>query len=44
MKDTFKSYGRIDIFRPYFDVEPSQVLRTINDIIFGENPLNSVMA
>ncbi|KAK6739068.1 hypothetical protein RB195_020879 [Necator americanus] len=25
MKDTFKSYGRIDIFRPYFDVEPSQV-------------------
>ncbi|KHJ95352.1 hypothetical protein OESDEN_04708 [Oesophagostomum dentatum] len=25
MKDTFKSYGKIDIFRPYFDVEPSQV-------------------
>ncbi|KIH52633.1 hypothetical protein ANCDUO_09336 [Ancylostoma duodenale] len=31
MKDTFKSYGRIDIFRPYFDVEPSQV------------PLNSIL-
>ncbi|VDM73335.1 unnamed protein product [Strongylus vulgaris] len=25
MKDTFSSYGKIDIFRPYFDVEPSQV-------------------
>ncbi|KAJ1359175.1 hypothetical protein KIN20_017849 [Parelaphostrongylus tenuis] len=25
MQDTFKSYGRIDVFRPYFDVEPSQV-------------------
>ncbi|KJH50908.1 Yip1 domain protein [Dictyocaulus viviparus] len=25
MKDTFTSYGRIDLFRPYFDVEPSQI-------------------
>lgn len=25
MKDTFNSYGRIDLFRPYFDVEPRQV-------------------
>ncbi|XGW09308.1 hypothetical protein V3C99_011536 [Haemonchus contortus] len=25
VQDTFKSYGRIDLFRPYFDVEPSQV-------------------
>ncbi|MCP9263819.1 Protein YIPF3 [Dirofilaria immitis] len=25
MKDTLSSYGRIDLFRPYFDVEPRQV-------------------
>lgn len=25
MKDTLNSYGRIDVFRPYFDVEPRQV-------------------
>ncbi|VDM94400.1 unnamed protein product [Onchocerca ochengi] len=25
MKDTLNSYGRIDIFRPYFDVEPRQI-------------------
>uniref|UniRef100_A0A1I8EPP5 Protein YIPF n=2 Tax=Wuchereria bancrofti TaxID=6293 RepID=A0A1I8EPP5_WUCBA len=25
MKDTLNSYGRIDLFRPYFDVEPRQV-------------------
>ncbi|VDO31830.1 unnamed protein product, partial [Heligmosomoides polygyrus] len=25
VQDTFKSYGRIDLFRPYFDVEPSQI-------------------
>ncbi|CAB3411394.1 unnamed protein product [Caenorhabditis bovis] len=24
-KDTFNSYGRIDLFRPYFDVEPAEV-------------------
>uniref|UniRef100_A0A8R1HHV4 Protein YIPF n=1 Tax=Caenorhabditis japonica TaxID=281687 RepID=A0A8R1HHV4_CAEJA len=25
VQDTFKSYGRIDLFRPYFDVEPVEV-------------------
>ncbi|CAJ0950716.1 unnamed protein product, partial [Mesorhabditis belari] len=25
IKDSFNSYGRIDYFRPYFDVEPKQV-------------------
>ncbi|CAI4228097.1 unnamed protein product [Auanema sp. JU1783] len=25
VQDTFKSYGRIDLFRPYFDVEPAEV-------------------
>uniref|UniRef100_A0A915PY45 Protein YIPF3 n=1 Tax=Setaria digitata TaxID=48799 RepID=A0A915PY45_9BILA len=25
VKDTLNSYGRIDLFRPYFDVEPRQV-------------------
>ena len=25
LKDSFNSYGRIDLFRPYFDVEPIQV-------------------
>lgn len=25
VQDTFQSYGRIDLFRPYFDVDPAEV-------------------
>ncbi|CAI5442012.1 unnamed protein product [Caenorhabditis angaria] len=29
VQDTFKSYGRIDLFRPYFDVEPAVVRKRL---------------
>lgn len=45
VKETFSSYGRIDIFRPYFDVDPRQVRnRLIRSLIPRQPSQMSVSA
>ncbi|KHN86685.1 Protein YIPF3, partial [Toxocara canis] len=38
VKETFSSYGRIDIFRPYFDVEPRQVRNRLFQSLIPRRP------
>lgn len=38
VKETFNSYGRIDIFRPYFDVEPRQVRNRLIQSLIPRKP------
>ena len=35
-KEAFSLYGRIDILRPYFDVEPSQVQKRLISALIPE--------
>ena len=35
-KEAFSIYGRIDILRPYFDVEPSQVQKRLISALIPE--------
>ena len=35
-KEAFSLYGRIDILRPYFDVEPSQVQKRLVSALIPE--------
>jgi hypothetical protein len=38
VKDTFNSYGRIDLFRPYFDVDPKQVRNRLIQSLIPRKP------
>ncbi|GMR35954.1 hypothetical protein PMAYCL1PPCAC_06149, partial [Pristionchus mayeri] len=38
IKDSFNSYGRIDLFRPYFDVEPIQVRNRLMQSFLPRKP------
>ncbi|MFH4979466.1 hypothetical protein AB6A40_006175 [Gnathostoma spinigerum] len=44
VKDTFNSYGRIDIFRPYFDVDPLQVRRRLIQSLIPRKPSQMFIA
>ncbi|VDN58242.1 unnamed protein product [Dracunculus medinensis] len=38
VKETFNTYGRIDLFRPYFDVEPRQVRNRLIQSLIPRKP------
>jgi len=38
MRDTFDAYGKIDLFRPYFDVEPRQVRNRLFQSLLPRKP------
>lgn len=38
VKETFNSYGRVDLLRPYFDVEPKQVRNRLLQSLIPRKP------